>query len=144
LPSHSEIRELPYTAEQMHSLVLDIEKYPEFLPWCTNARILSRDLNKNIILADLVIGFKAFSETFTSSVYFETPELIVVNFEKGPFKYLMNNWRFCSIGSRCNVSFDIDFEFQSRILRAVMAPLFHEAVCRMVGAFESRAAHLYS
>ena len=144
MPSHSEIRELPYTAEQMHSLVLDIEKYPDFLPWCTGARILSKDMNENIILADLVIGFRAFNERFTSSVYYETPDLISVTFKKGPFKHLINNWHFYSMGPSCKVSFDIDFEFQSRILSAVMAPLFHEAVCRMVGAFESRAARLYS
>jgi len=143
LPSHSESRELPYSAEQMFGLVADIEKYPEFLPWCIGARILRRDEAAQMVLADLVIGFKALRETFTSRVYFDAPKVIQVTYEKGPFKHLNNKWEFKSVRTGCVVSFEIDFEFRSRILRAVMEPLFHEAVRRMVAAFEIRAAALY-
>jgi len=127
----------------MFALVADIEKYPEFLPWCIGARILRRDESAQMVLADLVIGFKALRETFTSRVYFDTPHKIKVTYEKGPFKHLDNIWNFSPNGSGCLVSFEIDFEFRSRLLRAVMEPLFHEAVRRMVAAFESRAAALY-
>jgi coenzyme Q-binding protein COQ10 len=144
LPSHSEIKELPYSAEQLHELVSDIESYPDFLPWCVAARILERDELNGMILADLVIGFKALRETFTSRVYSEKPSQIKVTYEKGPFKYLNNSWKFIDIPNGCSLDFEIDFEFRSPILGAVMEPLFYQAVRRMVRAFEERARELYS
>lgn len=141
--THAEKRVLPYSAEQLFDLVADIERYPEFLPWCIGARIRSR--SENVIVADLIIGFKGIREKFTSEVTLNRPELrIDVKYREGPFRYLNNHWIFNdrSDGS-CEIDFFVDFEFRSRILQKIMGVLFNEAVRRMVGAFEARAAQLY-
>jgi len=141
MPSHAERRFLPYPPEKMFDLVADIERYPEFLPWCVGARILGRD--GPVIRADLMVGFKMIRETFTSRVTLSAPERIDVEYEKGPFRHLTNRWAFHAADGGCEIEFYIDFEFRSRLLRTVMEPLFHEAVRRMVSAFEARAAAIY-
>ena len=143
LATHSEQRALPHTPEQLFDLVADVEKYPEFLPWCVGARIRSRE--DNIIVADLIIGFKGITEQFTSRVKLDRAAMkIDVAYQDGPFKYLNNHWLFQSSDSeKCDIDFFIDFEFKSRLLQALMGPLFNEAVRRMVGAFEGRALQLY-
>lgn len=127
----------------MFDLVMDIEKYPEFLPWCLGAKLLEKGQGDEIVVAELEIGFKALRETFTSRVEFERPNEIRVLYQNGPFKYLHNKWKFTGETTGCIVSFQIDFEFRSLLLKAVMQPLFHEAVRRMVNAFENRASELY-
>jgi coenzyme Q-binding protein COQ10 len=147
LPTHAEQRHLPYTAEQLYGLVADIERYPEFLPWCVAARIARRD--GDTIHADLVIGFKMVRERFTSRVKLD-PEgkRIDVAYAEGPFKYLNNHWMFeprpmADGKPGCAIEFFVDFEFKSRMLQKLIELLFHEAVRRMVSAFESRARALY-
>lgn len=127
----------------MFDLVADVEKYPEFLPWCVAARIRSR--SETQIVADLIIGFKGIRESFTSRVLLDRDNLIVeVEYEDGPFKYLNNHWKFEDAeGEKCLLDFHVDFEFKSRILQKVIEMLFGEAVRRMVGAFERRAQQLY-
>lgn len=141
MPRHSETRFLPYTPEQMFDLVADIERYPEFLPWCVGMRV--RERRDDVILADLMVGFKMIREKFTSKVTLQRPSRIDVVYIDGPFKHMENHWLFKPHDGGCMVEFFIDFEFRSRMLRLVMEPLFHEAVRRMVGAFEARAARLY-
>jgi coenzyme Q-binding protein COQ10 len=141
MPQHLENRFLPYTPEQLFDLVADIERYPEFLPWCVGARVFRRQ--GNVLDADLVIGFKMLRETFTSRVSLDRPATIEVDYQKGPFKHLKNLWEFKADGNGCQIDFYIDFEFRSRVLRRIMGPLFGEAVRRMVAAFESRAAVIY-
>lgn len=141
MPQHQEKRVLPYSRDKVFDLVADIEKYPEFLPWCIGLRILKRE--ENIVHADLMVGFKMIREKFTSRVTLNGPERIDVEYLDGPFQYLKNNWVFRDHPDGCEVDFFIDFEFRSRLLRKVMQPLFHEAVRRMVGAFETRARKLY-
>jgi coenzyme Q-binding protein COQ10 len=141
MPRHSETRFLPYTPEQMFDLVADIERYPEFLPWCVGMRV--RERRDDVILADLMVGFKMIREKFTSKVTLQRPSRIDVVYIDGPFKHMENHWLFKPHDGGCMVEFFIDFEFRSRMLRLVMEPLFHEAVRRMVGAFETRAARLY-
>ncbi len=141
MPSHAERRFLPYSPGIMFDLVADIEHYPEFLPWCVGARILSRE--GPVIMADLMIGFHMIRETFTSRVTLSAPGRIDVEFEKGPFRHLKNHWIFHDAEGGCEVEFFIDFEFRSRLLRAVAEPLFHQAVRRMVSAFETRAAQIH-
>jgi coenzyme Q-binding protein COQ10 len=141
MPQHAEKRFLPYTAEQVFDLVADIECYPEFLPWCVGARILRRD--GNVLKADVIVGFKMLRETFTSTVTLNRAENIEVEYQRGPFKHLDNKWKFKSVKGGCKIEFFIDFEFQSRLLRNIMGPLFGEAVRRMVGAFETRAKDIY-
>jgi len=143
LATHSEQRALPHSSEQLFGLVADVEKYPEFLPWCVGARIRSRE--SDLLVADLMIGFNGLNEHFTTKVKLDRGAMkIDVIYQEGPFKYLNNRWLFMSKSAgTCDLDFFIDFEFKSRLLQALMGPLFGEAVRRMVGAFESRALHLY-
>ena len=141
MPTHAEQRLLPYTPEQMYALIADIERYPEFLPWCTAARI--RERRADFICADLVIGFKMFRERFTSNVKLSPPGRIDVTYAEGPFRYLNNYWIFEHVPGGCRVDFFVDFEFKSRVLQKVIEMLFGEAVKRMVAAFEGRARQLY-
>ncbi len=92
MPTHAEQRVLPYTPEQLFALVADIERYPEFLPWCIGARIKERQTN--LVVADLIIGFKVFRERFTSRVALDPPRNIDVTYAEGPFRYLNNHWTF--------------------------------------------------
>ena len=142
MPSHSERRLLPYTPEQIFDLVADIERYPEFLPWCQEAEIRSRE--GEVITADLVIGFRMFRERFTSEVSLKRPERIDVRYRKGPLRRLENRWGFSPHGDgHCMIDFHVDFEFRSRLLQVLIGAVFHEAFRRMVGAFEARARALY-
>ena len=140
---HAEKRLVPHTPEQLYALVLDVQKYPQFLPWCLAARVKSQ--TEYELAADLIIGFNMFRETFTSYVEFDADKLeINVRYAEGPFKHLTNNWRFLPHEDGCEIDFYVDFEFNSRLLQSVIETLFTEAVRRMVRAFETRAAELYN
>lgn len=142
MPSHSEQRLLPYTPQQLFDLVIDVERYPEFLPWCLAARIRRRE--ENSLTADLVIGFKMVRERFTSRVAFDREGLEVdTQYVEGPFRHMHSLWRFQPQEQGCLVDFSVDFEFRSRVLQKLIQPLFQEAVRRMVRAFETRAVALY-
>ena len=141
MPTHAEQRVLPYTPEQLFALVADVERYPEFLPWCVGARI--RERGANTITADLIIGFRMFRERFTSRVRLDPPRRIDVAYSEGPFRYLDNHWVFERVPGGCRIDFFVDFEFKSRILQRLIEMLFGEAVRRMVSAFEGRARQLY-
>lgn len=141
MPSYAEQRLLPYTPEQLFALVADIERYPEFLPWCIGARI--RERQPQLIVADLIIGFKMFRERFTSRVALDPPHRIDVTYAEGPFRYLNNHWIFEKAPQGCRIDFFVNFEFKSRLMQKVIEVLFGEAVRRMVGAFEKRARDLY-
>ncbi|MDA1132694.1 MAG: type II toxin-antitoxin system RatA family toxin [Proteobacteria bacterium] len=142
MPTHTERRLLPYSPEQVFDLVADVEDYPNFLPWCIALRVT--DKRDNEIRADMVVGFRMLREKFTSKVVLTPKTQIDVAYLDGPFKYLTNRWRFLPADGGCEIDFFIDFEFRSRLLRKVMEPLFHEAVRRMVRAFERRAAERYA
>ena len=141
MPTHAEKRLLRYTPEQMFDLVADVRRYPEFLPWCVGARVVSR--SEKEVVADLTIGFKMFRESFRSQVTLDRPEHIQVRYLKGPFRYLNNQWRFLPHPEGAEVRFFVDFEFRSRLLQAVIGTVFNEAVRLMVRAFERRAMQLY-
>jgi coenzyme Q-binding protein COQ10 len=141
MPTHAEQRVLPFTPEQLYALVADIERYPEFLPWCVGARI--RERGPNLVVADLVIGFKMFRESFTSRVALDPPQRIDVTYAEGPFRHLTNHWTFTAVPGGCRIDFFVDFAFKSRLMQRVIEMLFGEAVRRMVGAFEKRARDLY-
>jgi len=142
MPTHAEKRVLPYTPDQMYNLVADVDKYPEFLPWCIGARVRRR--RGDTIVADLVIGFKMIRERFTSEVKLKPDDMrIDVRYLEGPFRYLNNAWVFYEHERGCVVDFYVDFEFRTRFLQRMMEPLFNEAVRRMVKSFENRAAQLY-
>jgi coenzyme Q-binding protein COQ10 len=141
VPTHAEKRVLPYAPKQMYDLVADIERYPEFLPWCIAARITKRE--EGAVEADLIIGFKIFRERFTSRALLKPPGAIDIAYVKGPMRHLANHWRFEPRDQGCLLDFYIDFEFRSRLMQKAMGVLFNEAVHRMVSAFEERARALY-
>ncbi len=142
MPTHGEQRHLPYSQKQLFDLVAAVERYPEFLPWCSAARITRRD--GQTFHADLVVRFKVFQERFVSRVTLHPHALIDVEYINGPFRYLNNHWRFIEAeDGGCVIDFYVDFEFRSRVLQKLIGLLFNEAVSRMVGAFEARARQLY-
>ncbi len=141
VPSYAEKKVLPYTPQQMFDMVADVGAYPDFLPWCIATSI--RASSEEELLADMVIGFKMFREQFTSRVTLERPNLIHVEYENGPFKYLKNHWKFESDSGGCLVDFSVEFEFRSHILEMTIGKVFTEAAHRMVSAFEKRAHSLY-
>lgn len=141
MPTHAENKIFNYPKEQLFKIVADVEKYPEFLPWCLASRITKRE--ENIIYADLVIGYKMVREKFTSKVTFDEPNLIHVEYLKGPMKHLSNHWKFNDLeNGKCEVDFFVDFEFKNQLLQSLMEKFFNEAVKRMIDAFEKRAIAL--
>lgn len=143
MPVHREKKILPYTPEQMFALVADVERYPEFLPWCVACRIRKRETPTSFT-ADLQVGFKLVREQFTSRVTLEPAKAITVTYLNGPFEHLVNEWKFAPAPGGTEVDFFLSFEFRSRLLQTLIGVLFEEAVHRMVSAFETRAANLYA
>jgi len=148
MPKHTEQRVLPYTAREIYDLVADVARYPEFLPWTAAARIRSRTPQPDgseVMEADLVISFKVFRERFGSRVVLR-PDIhrIETQYLDGPFRYLHSDWQIADLpGSGSEVRFNVDFEFRSAILQAIIGVVFDEAMRRVVRAFEARAAALY-
>jgi coenzyme Q-binding protein COQ10 len=142
MSTHAERRRLPYAPQQLFDLVADVERYPEFLPWCVGARV--RERRPDLVVADLLIGYRMVRERFTSRVILDRPGRIDVTYADGPFRYLNNHWLFHpEPDGGCTIDFYVDFEFRSRMLQKIIEVLFNEAVRRMVGAFETRARALY-
>jgi coenzyme Q-binding protein COQ10 len=142
MPRHSETKHLPYTPEQLFDLVADVAKYDEFLPWVVAVRVRSSSPTETV--ADLVVGFNAFKERFTSRVTKDRPTRICVDYIEGPLKYLKNEWTFeAAEGGGTNVHFSVDFAFRSRLFETLAGAMFDRALRRMTGAFEERAAALY-
>ncbi|WP_380052333.1 type II toxin-antitoxin system RatA family toxin [Falsihalocynthiibacter sp. SS001] len=147
MSTHQETRILPYSAAQMYALVADVAEYPDFLPWCSGARVRSVAPIEGgeEMLADLVISFKVFRERFGSRVrLYEDRKLIETEYLDGPFKYLKSEWKFTDVeGGQCSISFYVDFEFKNAILQKLIGVVFNEAMQRIVRAFENRAKELY-
>lgn len=142
MPRHSEKRHLPYAPAQMFDLVADVKRYPEFLPWVAATRI--RSDSDGEMVADLVVGFKAFKETFTSRVVKRRPDKIVIDYVEGPLKFLHNSWTFAPDGQGgTELEFCVDFAFKSRIFEALAGQMFDRALRSMTRAFEERAHALY-
>jgi coenzyme Q-binding protein COQ10 len=145
VPLHRETRVLPYTPDQVFDLIADVEKYPEFLPWCVACRIKDRETPTQFT-ADLAVGFKMVREKFTSRVRLDRPYSITIEYLDGPFAHLTNSWTFrpAADGKATELDFHLDFEFRSRLLQNLIGLLFEEAVRRMVAAFETRARKVYA
>jgi coenzyme Q-binding protein COQ10 len=141
MPRHTEQRFLPYTPEQLFELVADVKRYDEFLPWVTAVRV--RSSSETEMVADLIVGFGAFRERFTSRVKKHRPERIEVDYVEGPLKFLHNEWRFEPADGGTNLGFTVDFAFRNRIFEAVAGQVFDRALRKMTNAFEARAAALY-
>ena len=141
MPTFADRKLVAYRPEQLFDLVADVDRYPEFLPWCVASRVTSRTSTE--LHADLTIGFGPFRESFTSRVTLERPHRIRVSYERGPFKYLNNQWVFIPDPKGVQVDFWVDFEFRSRLLQKAIGVVFNEAVKRMVSAFLKRAQDVY-
>jgi coenzyme Q-binding protein COQ10 len=142
MPRHTETRVLPYTPEQLFDLVADVGRYQEFLPWVAATRV--RSDSRTETTADLVVGFRALKETFTSKVRKVRPREIEIDYVEGPLKYLHNSWKFAPApGGGTEVDFCVDFAFRNRIFEALAGQMFDRALRRMIGAFEERANALY-
>lgn len=142
MPKIHEIRELAYTPEQIFDLVADVAKYPEFLPWVIATRITQNDDTQ--MIADMVVGFKALREKFTSRVVKERPGRITVHYVDGPLKNLENVWVISAHeGGGCVVDFTVNFTFKSRIFESLAGQYMDKALRKMIGAFSARADALY-
>lgn len=147
MPRFDTTRRVEFTPEQMFALVADVEKYPLFLPMCKALHIRSRkELNGSaLLLADMTVGYKAITETFTSQVHLK-PQLleIDVKYIDGPFRYLTNEWRFDPDGKDAtNIRFHIDYEFRSRMLGGLVGAMFERAFRMFAESFERRAGEVY-
>ena len=146
MPRFDTVRRVNFTPEQMFALVADVEKYPQFLPMCESLVVRSRKERDGVtvLVADMSVGYKAIRETFTSQVVLRPEELrIDVKYLDGPFKYLRNTWGFVPAPGGSEVQFEIDYEFKSRILGAMMGAVFDRAFRLFAGAFEARAEQVY-
>lgn len=144
MPRHTEALFSPHAPLELYALVMDIEKYPEFIPWCRAARITRRE--RNSLYAELVISFKSLTERYTSKVV-GVPEVaephIDVSLVSGPFEYMTNHWRFEAVEGGTTIHFMLDFKFKSRILETLIGALFTRATEKMTQAFAQRAEALY-
>lgn len=148
MPSFRTKRRVRHAAPEMFALVSDVNAYPKFLPLCLDLRLReSRETEdgKQILIADMDVGYKAIRETFTSRVTCDPVKLeILVEYVDGPFRHLENHWRFAPTGSQsCIVEFDIAYEFRSRTLALLVGGVFDAAFRRFAEAFEQRADHVY-
>ena len=141
MPRHEEQATLAYSADELFAVVADVKDYPSFVPWCSGARIHREDQRE--IIAELIIGFGPFQESFTSRVTLDRPRQVLVQGVDGPLEHLTNTWTFIPIGDSTQVDFIIDFEFKSHLLDHVASGMFHEATTRMMSAFESRVHLLH-
>ncbi|MCU4651861.1 type II toxin-antitoxin system RatA family toxin [Roseibacterium sp. SDUM158016] len=147
MPAHSETRKLPYTAAQMYALVADVARYPQFIPWIAASRVRSvtPEGDTEVMLADLIVGFKMFRERFLSRVtMWPGTRRIDTEYIEGPFRHMHSTWAFRDLPEGgCEVAFDVDFEFRNKLLQGAAGLFFHEAMQRIVRAFEARARDLY-
>lgn len=133
---------VPYPAEQMYELVNDIERYPEFLPWCRGARVVSQTEREMQATLDLSRG--GLHKTFTTHNTLEPGRSITMTLEHGPFRHLEGRWQFVDLGpDGSKVTLDMEFEFAGALLDMMAGPLFHEITNSLVDAFIRRAANLY-
>ncbi len=138
----------PYSPQQLFDLVIAIERYPEFLPWCRAARILERGDGR--LRAELVISFKYITESYVSEVTYRRPTspqddgFIEVDLVQGPFERLENHWKFNPAKPKgTDISLTLAFQFRSKLLDSIIGMLFEKASAKMVSAFTQRADMLY-
>ena len=146
MPSASIIKKIPCSKEKLIQMVLDIEKYPEFVPWCLDGKIYSKNDkgDKIEIIADLTIGKSFFNETYKSFIiYNKSLDSILVTNMEGPLKHLENKWFFKQNGVNSEVEFHVDFELKNKILNLLMIKSFDIGLKKIADAFEKRAIDLF-
>jgi coenzyme Q-binding protein COQ10 len=146
MPKASIKKEIPCSKVNLIKMVLDIEKYPDFVPWCIKGKIyeIIDKGNKIEVTADLTIGKGFFHETYKSFIIYNKDEssILVTNIG-GPLKYLENKWFFKQIGENSEIDFCIDFELKSKILNLLMIKTFDMGLKKIANAFEKRAILLF-
>lgn len=142
MPGIKETRVLPYSCEQMFDLVADVGNYGKFLPWVVATRVRSNSDTE--MIADMLVGFKALREKFTSRVEKRRPEFLEVHYIDGPMRDLDNVWLFRPReDGGCEIDFCVDFTFKNKVFEALAGQYFDRAFRKMVSAFEQRAHDLY-
>ena len=147
MPKASVKRLIKCSKAQLINLVLDIESYPAFIPYCLDSKVYEKKNDKNFItiIADLTIGKGPFKATYKSDVKFNknTDTIHVTNIE-GPLKHLDNKWFFLESGNSTEISFDIDFEIDNKFLNIVMSKSFQYGLDKIADSFQKRANNLFS
>ena len=145
--SSSSIKKIiPCKKNQLIEMVLDIEKYPEFVPWCIEGKINDKNESEDLITfnGDLKVGKSILNETFSSQVsYYKEKNKIIVTNLKGPLKHLKNEWTFKEVNNATQLEFFIDFELKNPILNAIMKKSFQLGLNKIAKSFEERAIKLY-
>jgi len=149
MPQFTTSRTVQHSAADMFDLVADVERYPEFVPLCRSLKVRERipePEGVEVLIADMGVAYKFVSETFTSRVTLDRPNLqILVEYLEGPFSRLENRWTFQATGERnCKVEFFISYDFKSRALGLLMGSMFDMAFRRFAQAFEHRADVVYA
>jgi coenzyme Q-binding protein COQ10 len=150
MPSFRTERHVRHRSDQMFDLVADVERYPEFVPLCTFIKVRSRKPgpdDREILIADMGVGYRMIRERFTSRVTLDKPKLrVLVEYIDGPFSRMENVWTFQDDpdGRRSRVAFFIDYEFRSRTLGLLMGSMFDAAFRKFAQAFEERADKIYT
>ena len=142
MPKASVTRQIAREKKKLINFVLDIEKYPEFIPFCIDSKVYERNDNENeiAIIADLTIGKKPFVDTYKSDVrYIKKKDLIHVTNIGGPLKHLENNWKFIQKDNFTEVHFDVDFEIKNKFLDMIMTKSFEFGLNKIADAFQERA-----
>ena len=133
---------VPYSAKEMFELVDDVEAYPEFLPWCNDASVQSR--NDDTVVATLELHKGGVSKHFTTRNTLKPFEAIDMALVDGPFRHLDGGWRFRDItDDGCEVSLELEFEFDSRVVDVMFGRFFEDILSALVDAFTRRAAAVY-
>ncbi|MGI9336634.1 MAG: type II toxin-antitoxin system RatA family toxin [Gammaproteobacteria bacterium] len=133
---------VPYTPESMFSLVADVERYPDFLPWCSGACVHERSSSE--VTASLEVSRGPLRKTFTTLNQMQAPRAIQLSLVEGPFKALRGGWHFSSMGKAgCKVQFELEFEFANQLVGRLLGPVFDEIAATMISSFCSRARELY-
>jgi coenzyme Q-binding protein COQ10 len=142
MPGIRETRRSTFSAEQMFDLVADVDRYPEFLPWVVATRVRTRTADE--LVADMLVGFKALREKFTSRVELSRPSMLEVHYIDGPMRDLDNIWQFHPLDDGgCEIEFSVDFSFRNKMFEMLAGQYFDRAFRKMVAAFETRAEALY-
>ena len=146
MPKASVKRLIECKKKDLIDLVLDIEKYPEFVPWCLEGKIHDKSESEDLIeiKGDLKVGKKFLNETYTSLVlYYKDKDKILVTNIDGPLKHLQNEWKFKEINNNTQLDFNIDFELKNNLLNAIMRKSFNLGLNKIADAFEKRAIQLF-
>ena len=146
MPNASIKKIIPCKKNDLINMILDIEKYPEFVPWCISGKIHKKDDRKDMIVmeADLTIGKKFLNQTYKSHVtYYKEKDKIIVTNLGGPLKHLKNEWNIREINNQSEVDFIIDFEIKNIFYNMIMKKSFNEGLKNITEAFEKRAIQLF-